>query len=77
MTCRDEALKTAKALVEDRTSKTFHVSELLDAMRANRTKYSVSTIRTQVSSKMCRNAPNHTSGYDDFERVGYALYRLL
>ncbi len=78
MTCRDEILQTVNALVKDRTTKTFYVIELLDAMRANHTNYPISTIRTHVSSLMCRNAPNnHRAVYDDFERVGVALYRLL
>ncbi|UQN05489.1 hypothetical protein [Deinococcus sp. QL22] len=78
MTCRDEILVTVNELVKDRTPKTFHLSELMDAMRAKNTRYLDSTIRTHVTSRMCQNTPkNHQTTYDDFERVGVGVYRLL
>ncbi|UQN08619.1 hypothetical protein [Deinococcus sp. QL22] len=78
MTCRDEILATVNALVKDRTPKTFHLSELLDAVHAKNTRYLDSTIRTHVASRMCQNTPKiHQTTYDDFERIGLALYRLL
>jgi len=41
-------------------------------------RYKESTIRTHVTSRMCRNAPKyHATKYDDFERVDYGTYRLV
>ncbi|MFB9991339.1 hypothetical protein ACFFLM_05015 [Deinococcus oregonensis] len=79
MTCRDEILETVNALVKDRTPKTFHISEVVSTMRANKTKYPVSTIRAHISSVMCQSAPKpfERRTYPDFKRVARGRYRLL
>lgn len=46
-------------------------------MRRAGSKYSESTIRTHVTSRMCADAPvHHGTTYEDFERLGGGRYRL-
>lgn len=43
----------------------------------NNAAYSVNTIKTHIGARCCSNAPkNHSSKYDDYERVDKGVYRL-
>lgn len=56
---------------------TFTVADVLDELRAQGTDLAESTIRTHITSRMCRNAPDHHgTTYDDLERVNRGVYRL-
>lgn len=78
MTCRDEVLACAEAVVRRTGTNRFTIGDILDCMRARETQYKDSTIRTHVTSLMCINAPqHHEMKYRDFERVGRGLYRLV
>lgn len=78
MTCREELLHVTRSLAGRTGRQVFRLSELLLAMFQAGSRYSESTIRTHVVSRCCRNAPeNHAVTYDDFERVGRGLYRLV
>lgn len=73
MTCRDEILATIKRLGQ----REFSPQQIVDAMRKQRTIHKESTIRTHITSRMCRDAPaNHAVVYDDLERVERGIYRL-
>lgn len=78
MTCRDEVLACAKQIVAQRGKNEFTLQEILETMQRSGTEYEESTIRTHVTSRMCVNAPeHHPVTYDDFERIGYGIYRLV
>jgi hypothetical protein len=78
MTCRDEVLAAAKALCQRAGRDTFTLAEILAEMTARNSTYAESTIRTHVTSRMCRNAPaHHAKTFDDFESLGSGVYRLL
>lgn len=77
MTCRDEILDCFRAL----RSFGHHevaISEVVAWMRQRGSAYEDSTIRTHVSSRMCKDAEqNHQTKYDDLQRVGRGVYRLI
>lgn len=76
MTCRDEILSAVNSLLSA-DKHTFMIDEVIDLMRARGTAYDPSTIRTQITSVLCTNAPkNHPTVYDDFIHVAPGLYKL-
>jgi hypothetical protein len=78
MTCRDEVLAAAKDLCTRLGRDTFTLAEVLAEMRTRKSTYTESTIRTHVTSRMCRNAStHHATTFDDFESLGGGVYRLL
>lgn len=77
MTCRDEVIKAARFLANNSPDGTFRPVDIVQRMENMGTKFSESTIRTHVVSRMCYKAPaNHASRFDDLERVGRGRYRL-
>ena len=75
-TCRDEILDAAQFFLQ-RNDGTFTPAEMVAEMRSRGSNYAESTIRTHVTSVMCKDAPvNHLTSYDDLDRVGFAQYRL-
>lgn len=75
MGCRSEIHSAVDHLLSN-TKTFFTIDEVLDLMAARGTVYSPSTIRTQISSALCVNAPkNHLTRYPDFERIGPGMYR--
>lgn len=75
MGCRSEIHSAVEHLLSG-TKSLFTIDEVLNLMAARGTVYSPSTIRTQISSALCVNAPNnHPTRYPDFERVGPGMYR--
>lgn len=78
MACREEILDCVTKLVNQRGINQFTVEEVVKIMADNETRYKVSTIRTHITSRMCKNAPqNHQVKYQDFERIDHGLYRLI
>lgn len=78
MTCREEILGVIDRILQRSNSEVFSLDQLLAEMRRLGTSYKESTIRTHVTSLMCANAPDHHSvAYDDLERVGRGLYKLV
>lgn len=74
MTCRNEVLEAATALVRQGIDP-FTPRDIINEMQRRGTSYLDGTIRTHVTSLMCANAPkNHAMTYDDFVRVGWGLY---
>ena len=77
MSCRDEILDCVKRVTSQKASDEFTIQEVLDCMRTRGTRYSDSTIRTHITSRLCVNAPSHHAArYPDLERIGDGTYRL-
>ena len=78
MNCRDEILFTVQQIIKAKGINEFTISEVLHNMKIKGTKFNESTIRTHITSRLCGNAPdNHPVTYDDFERIGRGVYKLL
>jgi hypothetical protein len=77
MTARDDVLAASRALASRSEDGTFSLANVISELRRRRSVYEESTIRTHVTSKMCRNAPDHQdTAYNDLEQVGRGRYRL-
>ena len=77
MTARDDVLAASRALASRSEDGTFSLANVISELRRRRSVYEESTIRTHVTSKMCRNAPDHhDTAYNDLEQVGRGRYRL-
>jgi hypothetical protein len=74
---REEILDAARSLAIRSSDGTFTLSEIIAEMGRRGTLYPESTIRTQVASALCADAPvNHGTVYPDFRRVERGRYRL-
>jgi hypothetical protein len=78
LTAREEVLQAARRLAaRSGGDGTFSAEDVVLAMKAAGTRFSESTIRTEVVSRMCSNAPdNHITTYDDLVRVDRGRYKL-
>jgi hypothetical protein len=77
MSCRGEILDCVQRITSQKGSNEFTIEEVLDGLRSRGTEYSVSTIRTHITSRLCVNAPaHHAVRYPDFERTARGTYRL-
>lgn len=76
MTARDEILAVLPAVRARNGRETFTPQDVIDELQRQGISYKPSTIRTQIVSRMCANAPdNHARTYDDLERVTDGQYR--
>ena len=76
MTCRDEILSAFERLERRHARRDLDLSEVVQEVQSAGTAYAESTIRTHISSVMCRDSPvNHGTVYDDLKRVGHGRYR--
>jgi len=76
VTCRDEILAAFDRLERRHDRKVFDLDELVQEVEAPGSRYSASTIRTHITSRMCADAPdNHGTTYADLERVDRGRYR--
>lgn len=74
--CREEVLAAAHHLHSNGQAD-FTPDEIIRHMRAQGSKYTETTIRTHVVSRMCADAPdNHGTRYADFARVARGRYRV-
>ena len=77
MSCRGEILDCVQRITSQKGSNEFTIEEVLDGMTTRGTEYSVSTIRTHITSRLCVNAPaHHAVRYPDLERTARGTYRL-
>ncbi|GAB2966449.1 hypothetical protein GCM10027184_13760 [Saccharothrix stipae] len=75
---RREILDAVQAVLTRSGASTFTLAEVVAEMARRGTDYPESTIRTMVTSHLCRNAPDHAATtYDDLERVDRGRYRLV
>ncbi|MCP2097253.1 hypothetical protein [Actinosynnema sp. NPDC000082] len=73
---REEILSAVDAVLSRSGGTTFTLAEVIVEMTRRGTGYAESTIRTMVTSHLCRNAPVHTTTpHDDLERVDRGRYR--
>ena len=78
MTCRHEVLECAREIVDESGVNEFTPKEIVSRMKSKGTAFKESTIRTHVVSRMCANAPQHHAvKYEDFERIGHGVYKML
>ena len=78
MTCRDEIIECAKTVMRQSGLDQFTITEIISCMANKGSRYSESTIRTHIASRMCANSPdNHAVTYRDLERTDRGAYRLL
>ena len=76
MTARDEILAALPELRARMGRDTFSPAEIIAAVEQLGTRYPEQTLRTEIVSRLCADAPDHHARvYDDFERVGRGLYR--
>lgn len=75
-TCREEILGAFARLERRHGRMDFELADVVAEVLAVRSSYAQSTIRTHITSRMCRDAPNHhATRFDDLERVDRGLYR--
>lgn len=77
MTARDEILAALPAVRARLGRDTFTPAEMIAELQRRGTRYPADTIRTEIVSRLCADAPdNHARVYDDLERVSRGVYRL-
>ncbi len=78
MTCRDEILMCVEKIIRNTGRNKFSLTDILDCMKQNRTTYPEGTIRTEIVSRLCKNAPvHHATAYSDLERIGHGIYKKV
>lgn len=78
MTCREAVFDAFRDLERLTDRETFRLQEIVGAVLRITDRYPEQTIRTQVSSVMCANAPVHHANHtNDLERVGHGWYRRI
>ena len=77
MSCREEILSSIPVVKSIAGTDSFSIKQVMRLMQDRGTSYAPSTIRTEIVSRMCANAPrNHVVTYRDIVRVGRGTYRL-
>lgn len=68
----------AMVALERRSKKSlFGLSEIVSEVMQRGSNYEISTIRTEITSRMCAQAPkNHGVVYADLDRVNRGMYAL-
>ena len=75
--CRDEIRDVVRLLLAQNAGDTFTLDQVVTEMPGRGSRFSESTIRTHVTSRMRANSPDHHARvYGDFERVDRGVYRL-
>lgn len=76
-TCRAEILAAFGRLQRRHGRAVFAPAEIVQEVLSVTDRYPEQTIRTEIVSRMCGEAPTHHAvAYDDLERVGRAQYRV-
>lgn len=76
-TCRAEVLSAFDRLGRRHRRAVFAPVEIIQEVLAVTDRYPEHTIRTEIVSRMCAEAPvHHAVVYDDLERVGRGKYRV-
>jgi hypothetical protein len=75
-TCRDGILAAFTRLERRHGRDVFAPSEIIQEVLAVNSRYPEQTIRTEIVSRMCTDAPKHHAVvYEDLQRVGRGKYR--
>lgn len=76
-TCRAEILDAFDRLERRHGRAVFAPVEIIQEVLAVTDRYPEHTIRTEIVSRMCAEAPvHHAASYNDLERVGRGRYRV-
>lgn len=76
-TCRAEILAAFNRLERRHGRTVFAPADVVQEVLAVTDRYPEQTIRTEIVSRMCAEAPvHHAVAYDDLERVGRGRYRV-
>jgi hypothetical protein len=76
-TCRAEILAAFDRLERRHGRSVFAPAEVVQEVLAVTDRYPDHTIRTEIVSRMCVEAPvHHATAYEDLERVGRGQYRV-
>lgn len=74
---REEILTAARRIAGRSPDGSFTLMQIITELHRSGTRYSESTIRTHVTSRMCADSPDHhATSYDDFERLDRGRYRF-
>ena len=77
ISCRDDILACAQAIVKRKEKNEFTMTEILECMQSRRTQHPENTIFAHVMSYMCTNAPQQQQvKYHDFRRIDYGIYQI-
>ena len=75
-TCREGVLGAFARLERHHGRTDFELADVVAEVLAVSSSHAESTIRTHITSRMCRDAPDHHARtFDDLERVERGLYR--
>jgi addiction module HigA family antidote len=80
MTCHVDTRAAAQSVIWKKGINEFSVPEVLGEMQRQGTlnRYSVSTVRTHITSRCCANAPdNHAVTYNYFRRIRHGVYEVI
>jgi len=78
MGAKEEVLSAAESVVKKKGVNEFTVGEVISHMQKKKTKYKEPTIRSQIVSRCCINAPkHHDDQYEYFERLGKNTYSII
>jgi len=76
-TCRDDVLDGMRRLEQRHNRRDFQLHEIVAEVLLF-SDFKESTIRTHITSRLCRDAPaHHADRYDNLERVGHGRYRRI
>jgi hypothetical protein len=77
-TCREAILEAFGRLERQSRRDVFAPVEIIREVQSVADRWPEWTIRTEIVSRMCVQAPkHHATKYDDLDRVGRGLYRRL
>jgi antitoxin HigA-1 len=80
MGCHVDTMAAAQAIIGRKGINEFSIPEVLGEMQRQGTlnRYSISTVRTHVTSRCCANAPdNHAVTYKYFRRIKHGVYEVI
>ena len=78
--CHVDTRAAAQAIIGRKGINEFSIPEVLGEMQRQGTlnRYSVSTVRTHITSRCCANAPdNHAVTYNYFRRIRHGVYEVI
>lgn len=75
--CPEQILAASSQITQFKDRNEFTILEILNYLTQQNSPYKESTIRTHITSRMCRNAPNnHAITYNNLTRIQLGVYNL-
>ena len=74
---REEIITAVKQIIREKfeNKNEFTVPEVIHTMINNHVPYEMEAVRTQITTRLCANAPS--AEYNDFECIRKGFYKLL